>query len=545
MNFDVVIVGGGPAGLACAISLKERFNKTGDTINVCILEKGSAVGSHILSGNVFEPRALDELIPDWRSDDTKPIMSEVKKDEFYLLTKTSAIPFPTPPPLHNSGNYIISLSDMCKWLATKAEALGVEIFAGFSASELIYDEKNAVCGVATKDVGIDKQGKQKETFTRGIELRARHVVLAEGARGSLSESLIERYSLRSNSDPPTYGLGLKEIWQLEENNPMHSVGLVKHTVGWPAASDVWFGSFMYHMQGGKILLGAVVGLDYKNPYTSPYNEFQQLKLHPHISQYLKGAKCIQYGARVINEGGLQSLPKCSVPGATLIGCSAGFLNVPKIKGSHTAMKSGMIAAESIHRAIINSKDSNEASIELADYDALIRSSWIYKELHEVRNYHPSYQKFGGLYGWGAYALFESYINRGRLPYTFHHHNTDDKATLPASKCKKIEYPKPDNVLTFDILTNLSRAQVEHEADQPSHLQIRPGMEKVPTDVSLKVFDGPEQRFCPAKVYEYSGDKLVINAANCVHCKTCDIKTPGRFIKWTVPEGGGGPNYEGM
>ena len=579
MHYDVLIVGAGPAGLSAAIRLKQLAQQHNRDVSVCVVEKGADVGAHILSGNVLEPRALDELLPQWR-DMGSPVRTAVTEDEVLFLTEKSSYRLPAPPELHNKGNYIVSLEELCKWLAGQAEQLGVEIYPGFAAAELLLEEtaeggRPAVAGVATRDMGLDKQGKPKATFTRGIALKAKQTLLAEGARGSLSEKAMERFALRANCDPQTYGLGLKEIWTVKPEQ--HKPGKVLHTLGWPAPTDTWCGSFMYHLEGDehRVLLGVVVGLDYSNPYLSPYQTFQQWKLHPAIRSVLEGGECISYGARVINEGGLQAVPKLTFPGGMLIGCSAGFLNVPKIKGTHTAMKSGMLAADTIMHALTShtgqaaeaaeaeADNSALAGRELSDYQQRLNSSWIHKELKAVRNIHPSFNKLGGLYPFMAYTALTSYILRGNEPWTFTNHIPDHQRTKPAASATRLHYPKADGRLTFDLLTNLARSAVNHDEDQPSHLRIKAGMEHVPVEVSLQLYDGPEQRFCPAKVYEYvpveggegeggeggeSGLKkmrLQINKSNCVHCKSCAIKTPELYIDWTVPEGGGGPNYQGM
>ena len=578
MHYDVLIVGAGPAGLSAAIRLKQLAQRQSRDISVCVVEKGADIGAHILSGNVLEPRALNELLPNWRELDS-PVRSAVTSDELLFLTEKSSYRLPAPPELHNTGNYIVSLGDLCKWLAGQAEQLGVEIYPGFAAAELLFDEsadagQAAVVGVATRDQGLDKQGEPKATFTRGIALKAKQTLLAEGARGSLSEKAMERFSLRANCDPQTYGLGLKEIWRVTPEQ--HKPGKVLHTIGWPAPTDTWCGSFMYHLEGDerRVLLGVVVGLDYSNPYLSPYQTFQQWKLHPAIRRVLEGGECVSYGARVINEGGLQSVPKLTFPGGMLIGCSAGFLNVPKIKGTHTAMKSGMLAADTIMHALApeagqaagaDVDNSAIAGRELSAYEQRVNSSWIHSELKAVRNIHPSFNKLGGLYPFMAYSALTSFILRGREPWTFTNHIADHQRTKPAASSTRLDYPKADGRLTFDLLTNLSRSGVNHDEDQPSHLRVKPGMADVPVNVSLRLYDGPEQRFCPAKVYEYvpvegeavAGDaeqaadggvgrmRLQINKSNCVHCKSCAIKTPELYIDWTVPEGGGGPNYQSM
>lgn len=461
--------------------------------------------------------------------------------------------------LHNEGNYICSLSRVTRWLGKQAEELGVDIFPATPASEVLYADPNdpasPVIGVATADVGIGKDGKPKDTFSRGMEIIGKQTLFAEGARGSCTEDLLARFKLREGKDPQVYGIGLKEVWKVPEGKC--KPGYVQHTLGWPLSMDVYGGSFLYHMKPDLVLVGLVIGLDYANPYLNPYMEFQRMKHHPRISQFLEGGECIQYGARVINEGGFQSIPKVTFPGGALIGCSAGFVNLPKIKGTHTAMKSAMLAAESCFEALTSDnvpasvavppqtpvKDADaKAGLEVVKYQSALEKSWVWSELKEVRNYHGAFA--AGLLGGVAYSGLSAFVLKGREPWTFHHTVKDADRTKPAAECKKIEYPKPDGKLSFDILTNLARTNVNHEGDQPAHLRIKPGMESVPTEVSFKVYAGPEGRFCPAKVYEYPPEengKLVINAQNCIHCKTCSIKTPREFIKWTVPEaGGGGP-----
>lgn len=540
MEYDVVVVGAGPAGLSAAIRLKQL----NEGMSVCVVEKGAQVGSHILSGNCFEPRALNELIPDWKEKGA-PLDQAVTDDKFYFLTEKGSFPCPTPPSLNNHGNYIISLGALTSWMGEQATALGVEIYPGFSASEVLFGDNGEVQGIATSDMGVGKNGEKKDTFTRGMELKGKQTLFSEGCRGSLSEQLMRRFNLRENCDPQTYGLGLKEVWEIDPKKCQP--GLVQHTIGWPVKDiHTWQGTFMYHLAPNKILIGMVVGLDYKNPYLNPYNEFQQLKTHPLVSEVLQGGKCISYGARALNEGGFQSIPKLTFPGGALVGCSAGFLNVPKIKGSHTAMKSGMLAAEAVFEQMQN---GDVAGVECANYETKVKESWIYQELKQVRNIHPS-MKYGGLPFFAAYSGLELFITKGRVPWTFHNNKEDWEKTEKASEHKPIEYPKPDGKLTFDLLTNLARSGTNHEGDQPTHLTIKPDQARAPADVSLAEYDGPEGRFCPAKVYEFvkepSGEaKLVINAQNCLHCKTCDIKTPANYIKWTVPEGGGGPAYENM
>lgn len=510
---------------------------------------------------------MNELIPDWKEKGA-PLDTPATEDEFlFLATEKTAIPvWPVPPLMHNKGNYVCSLGQVVRWLGKQAEELGVDIFPATPAAQVLYsqpDNKGYVVGVATSDMGVGKDGKRKESFSRGMEIRGKQTLFAEGARGSCSEDIIGRFNLREGVDPQTYGIGLKEVWKIPSAKARP--GFIQHTIGWPLPSDVYGGSFLYHMAGDYVLVGLVVGLNYANPYLNPYNEFQRFKHHPAIAKHLEGGECVQYGARVINEGGLQAIPKLTFPGGALIGCSAGFLNVPKIKGTHTAMKSGMVAAEAVFEALKGDKAPEAADavappaehmaegaddrdgLEVVRYRRDMESSWVWPELKAVRNYHPSFSK--GLYGGLAYSALSAFVLKGREPWTFHHTTKDSETTEPAAKHTPIAYPKPDGKLSFDILTNLARSGTNHEGDQPSHLRIKPGMEAVPSDVSYKVYAGPEGRFCPAKVYEYpegEGGRLVINAQNCVHCKTCSIKTPKEYIKWTVPEaGGGGPAYNLM
>ncbi len=535
MEYDVVIVGAGPSGLACAIRLKQIAAEQNHDLSVCILEKGSEVGAHLMSGAVFEPRSLNELIPDWK-DKGAPLQVEAKEDKMLFLTPKSAFRLPTPPQMKNHGNYIISLGRLGKWLAEQAEFLGVEIFAGFAAAEVLYDSEGAVIGVATGDMGIGKDGERTDAFTPGVEIHARQTVFAEGCHGSLTKQLIAKFSLRKNSDPQTYGLGVKELWEIDPAK--HKEGLIIHTVGWPMDSKTYGGSWMYHCENNLVSIGYVTGLDYSNPYLSPFEEMQRYKTHPAIKAYLKGGRRVAYGARALVEGGLQSLPKLSFPGGVLIGDTAGFLNVPKIKGNHTAIKSGMIAAESLFAFLqLNQSGACEA------YEDAFKKSWVYEELYKVRNIRPGFH--WGLWVGMIHAAFQT-VGGWRLPYTLKNH-ADFKQLKKAAESAPIAYPKPDGVLTFDRLTSVQLSNTNHEEDQPPHLNLKDP--SIPIMVNLPLYAEPAQRYCPAAVYEVVEEKgekkFVINAQNCVHCKTCDIKDPSQNIDWTVPQGGGGPNYPNM
>lgn len=532
MEYDVVIVGAGPAGLACSIRLKQ----INPDLKVCVLEKGSEVGAHLLSGAAFETRSLDELIPDWKNKGA-PLNTPATKDKFLFLTRNGAFRLPTPPQMNNHGNYIISLGNFGRWLATQAEELGVEIFPGFAAAEVLYKD-GAVIGVATGDLGLDKQGQKTHEFQPGMELHARQTIFAEGCHGSLTKTLIKKFDLRKNSDPQTYAIGIKELWEVKPEN--HQPGLIVHTIGWPLDSKTYGGSFIYHLENNQVALGLVIGLDYQNTYLYPYGEMQRFKLHPKIKPLFEGGRRVAYGARALSEGGFQSLPKLTFPGGILIGDTAGFLNVPKIKGSHTAMKSGMIAAEAV--AELMTQDG--VGLECTAYPEKLKSSWLWAELKKVRNIRPGFHK--GLWLGLINAAFET-ITCGLMPWTLRNH-ADHSSLKKASESKKIDYPKPDGTVTFDILTSVSFSNTNHAENQPSHLRLRDP--SVPVEVNLKLYDEPAQRYCPAAVYEIvtnnQGDKsLQINSQNCVHCKTCDIKDPSQNIDWVTPQGGDGPNYPNM
>jgi electron-transferring-flavoprotein dehydrogenase len=534
MEFDVVIVGAGPAGLAAAIRLKQRS----PDIAVCVVEKAGEVGAHILSGAVIEPRALNELLPDWKNLGA-PLNTPAAKDEFVFLTKTRAFRSPiTPPQMHNDGNYIVSLGDVVRWLGAQAEALGVEIYPGFAAAELLI-ESNRVVGVITGDMGVTKTGEHGGNFQPGMELRATYTLLGEGCRGSLSKQAMAKYDLRAAADPQTYGLGIKELWEIPREN--HKPGFIMHTVGWPADSRTYGGSWMYHFGDGLVSFGYVIGLDYTNPWLSPFDEMQRLKTHPHMCKHFEGGRRISYGARALSEGGFQSIPKLVFPGGALIGDSAGFLNLPKIKGTHGAMKSGMLAADAIADALAEGRPD-----ELWGYPRAFEKSWLYDELKRERNLRPAFAKFG-LFGFLVYSGLDTYILRGRAPWTFHHSHPDNETLTRAKSAPKIAYPKPDGVLTFDRLSSVFLSNTNHEENQPVHLRLRDPSKWL--GINWEEYASPESRYCPAGVYEAVGieegaPRLQINAQNCVHCKTCDIKDPTQNIDWCTPEGGGGPVYPG-
>lgn len=544
-SVDVLIVGAGPAGLSAAIRLKQLSAEHGRDLSVCVIEKGAEVGAHILSGNVFQPTALDELLPDWRNDPSCPVSDcPVTRDRFYFLTRSLALRLPTPPQMHNKGNYVISLSEVVRWLASRAESLGVDIYAGFSGAGLLRGSDGAITGVRTNDVGVGRDGRRRDNYAPGMSLSARVTLLAEGCRGSLSQEVIAKYGLRekAGADPQTYALGVKEVWEVDPAK--HSPGTVWHTVGWPLPVNTYGGGWLYHMKGGRVSLGLVVAMDYSNPRLSPYQEFQQFKRHPKVAKLLEGGTCVQYGARTLVEGGTQSLPSLAFPGGALVGDAAGFLNVPKIKGTHTAMKSGILAAEHAFQALTSS-----APVALSAYEQAVKDSWVYKELHAARNIRPGFSHFGGLYGGLVHAALDTYLFRGRAPWTLRHSRADHEALKPLAQTPSREYPRPDGKLTFDIPTSLHRSGTNHNHDQPAHLQLR--NPKIPYAVNLPLYGGPEARYCPAGVYEYVPDeasgllKLQINAQNCLHCKACDVKDPLQNIHWTVPEGGGGPSYTMM
>ncbi|WP_312597364.1 electron transfer flavoprotein-ubiquinone oxidoreductase [Stutzerimonas nitrititolerans] len=546
MEFDVVIVGAGPAGLSAACRLKQKAADAGQEISVCVVEKGSEVGAHILSGAVFEPRALNELFPNWKELEA-PLNTAVKRDDIYLLKNAeSASKLPNafvPKTMHNEGNYIISLGNLCRWLAQQAENLGVEIYPGFAAQEALIDEEGVVKGILTGDLGVDREGNPKEgMYTPGMELRAKYTLFAEGCRGHIGKQLISRFQLNANVDPQHYGIGIKELWDIDPAK--HEQGLVVHTAGWPLDDENTGGSFLYHLENNQVVVGLIVDLSYSNPHLSPFDEFQRYKHHPVIKQYLEGGKRVSYGARAIAKGGLNSLPKMVFKGGALIGCDAGTLNFAKIKGSHTAMKSGMLAAEAVADALLAGREGGD---ELTAYEEGFKNSWLYDELYKSRNFGAAIHKWGAIKG-GAFNFIDQNIFGGKIPFTLHDTKPDYACLKPAAESKKIEYPKPDGKLSFDKLSSVFLSNTNHEEDQPVHLKLTDP--SIPIDKNLPLYDEPAQRYCPAGVYEVvSNDdgskRFQINAQNCVHCKTCDIKDPAQNINWVAPEGAGGPNYPNM
>jgi electron-transferring-flavoprotein dehydrogenase len=542
MEYDVVIVGGGPAGLSTAIRLKQRAQEAGKEISVCVLEKGSEIGAHILSGAVMDPKALTELIPNWKELGA-PLDTPVVEDRFLFLNETGATATPSwllPACFQNHGNYVISLGNVVRWLGQQAEALGVEIFPGFPAAEILYDETGAVMGVATGNMGVGKDGEPTENFQLGMELHAKYTIFSEGARGSLGRQLMRKFNLDEGRDPQAYGLGIKELWEIDPAK--HKDGLVIHTAGWPLNSQTYGGSFLYHLPNHQVAVGFIVGLDYSNPYLSPFEEFQRYKTHPSIRHFLEGGKRLSYGARAITAGGLLALPKLVFKGGALVGCEAGFLNVSRIKGSHAAIKSGMLAADAAFDALVAERQRDE----LAAYPAAFEQSWLHEELNKARNFKQWFKK--GLTVATLMTGIEQKLLGGKMPWTIHRKKADHESLLPAAQCQPIVYPKPDGKLTFDRLSSVFISNTNHEENQPAHLTLKDP--SVPVGINLAEYAGPEQRYCPAGVYEFvknedDSERLQINAQNCVHCKTCDIKDPTQNIVWVTPEGGGGPNYPNM
>src|SRR5258706_2033276 len=549
MEYAVVIVGGGPSGLCAGIRLKQLAAAQSREVSVCILEKGSEVGAHILSGAVIDPKALNELVPDWKERGA-PITTPVTEDRFLILTEQKAYRIPNwtlPPLMDNHGCYIVRLGNVCGWRSKQAVALGVEIYPGFPAAEILYDEKGAVRGVATADMGVARDGAHKSGYQPGMELHAKYTLFAEGCRGSLSQELMQKFNLRDGVDPQKYGIGLKELWEVAPEK--HHEGLVVHSQGWPLDPSTGGGSFMYHMDGNLVAVGFVVHLNYENPHLSPFDEFQRFKTHPAIRPTFEAGKRLGYGAPAINEGGLQSVPKLAFPGGALIGCAAGFVNLPRIKGTHNAMKTGMLAAESAFAAL----GAGRAHDELGDYADAWRTSWVYEDLYKVRNVKPGLKwgMWAGTFHGGVHMWLNDLGLGALVPWTLRHTKADNETLQPAAQMPRIAYPKYDGVITFDKLSSVFVSNTNHEEDQPIHLQLRNAA--IPVDVNLTVYEGPEQRYCPAGVYEFvdveggapGAKRLQINAPNCVHCKTCDIKDPRQNIHWVTPEGGGGPNYSGM
>ena len=542
MEYDVVIVGGGPAGLSAAIKIKQLAAEKGQEVSVVVLEKGGELGAHILSGAVMDPKALTELIPNWKELGA-PLNTEVTEDRVLFLTENKAFKTPNfmlPACFENHGNYVISLGNVVRWLGQQAEALGVEIFPGFAAAEILYNDDGSVKGIATGNMGVKRDGEAGPDFQLGMELHGKYTLFAEGARGHLGKQLMAKFDLNKGKDPQSYGIGIKELWEIDPAK--HQPGLVIHTTGWPLDTKTYGGSFLYHLENNQVMVGYVVGLNYENPYLSPYEEFQRYKTHPAIKGYFEGGKRISYGARAITAGGLQSLPKLVFPGGALIGCDAGFLNMSRIKGSHAAIKSGMLAAD----AVFNALGENRQHDELAAYPAAFEQSWLHEELHVARNVKPWLNK--GLYLGSLMTGIDQIVFRGKAPWTLHHSHADHECLKPAAQFAPIAYPKPDGKLTFDRLSSVFISNTNHAEDQPIHLTLK--NPSVPVDVNLAQYAGPEARYCPAGVYEFvktddGADRLQINAQNCVHCKTCDIKDPTQNIVWITPEGGGGPNYPNM
>ena len=542
MEYDVVVVGGGPGGLSAAIRLKQLAAEQDREVSVCVLEKGGEIGAHILSGAVMDPIAINELFPNWRELGA-PLNTPVTEDRFMFLTEKKARTTPEwmlPGCFRNHGNYVVSLANVTRWLGQQAESLGVEVFPGFPAAEILYNDNGSVRGVATGNMGVDRDGKPTDAFQLGMELHAKYTLFAEGSRGHLGRQLMSKYDLNKDRDPQTYGIGIKELWEIDPK--MHKPGLVIHTAGWPLDATTYGGSFLYHLENNQVAVGYVVGLSYSNPYLSPYEEFQRYKTHPEIRKFFEGGKRISYGARAITAGGLQALPKLTFPGGALLGCDAGFLNASRIKGSHAAMKTGMLAAEAAFAAL----GADRQHDELDAYPEAFRNSWLYDELHKARNFKPFMGQ--GLYTGTLMVGIDQVLFRGRAPWTLHHKKPDNEYLRPAAEFKPIVYPKPDGKLTFDKLSSVFISNTNHEEHQPVHLTLKDP--NVPVDINLHIYAGPEQRYCPAGVYEYvtsaeGKEKLQINAQNCVHCKTCDIKDPTQNIVWVTPEGGGGPNYPNM
>lgn len=542
MEYDVVVVGGGPAGLSTAIKLKQLSNENNKDISVCVLEKGGEIGAHILSGAVMDPLALDELIPDWKEKGA-PLDTAVKEDEFLFLSETGARKTPhwmLPPCFKNEGNYIVRLGDVTRWLGEQAESLGVDIFPGFAATEILYDDKGAVRGVATGDMGVNRDGSHSDHYQPGMELLAKYTIFAEGSRGQLGRQLIEKFNLDQGRDPQSYGIGIKEMWEIDpaKSKP----GLVIHTAGWPLDSDTYGGTFLYHLDNNIVVVGMVVGLDYANPWLSPFEEFQRYKTHPSIKPYFENGKRIAYGARALTAGGLLSLPKLVFPGGAMVGCEAGFLNASRIKGSHAAIKTGALAAQALYDALVAERSHDI----LSDYPIAFEQSWLYKELNKARNFKQWFKK--GRTVATIMTGVEQLLFQGKMPWTIHRTKADHECLKPAAECAKIEYPKPDGKITFDRLSSVFISNTNHDENEPIHLTLK--NPDIPVETNLKVYAGPEQRYCPAGVYEFikddtGEDKLQINAQNCVHCKTCDIKDPTQNIVWVAPQGGEGPVYSGM